>query len=106
MLTSEDILKLGTIETIVMALAKDELAPFRRHLWMDEPTGHPRLVKCPRSAVILEINNQRTSGSRCRQHGSDAIDNTYRIGNCRLAIEQPLLRVDHEQCRRRRDHRA
>jgi hypothetical protein len=68
---------------------------------MDEPTGHSRLVKCPRSAVILQMNNQRTSGSRCRQHGSDTIDHIYRTRNCRLAIEQTLLRVDHEECCRR-----
>jgi hypothetical protein len=88
--------KLSPIEAIVMALAKSELACFRRDLWMDEPTDRLRLVECPWSAVILEMNNKRASGSRCRQHSSDAMDYIDRIGNSRLAIEQTLLRVDHE----------
>jgi hypothetical protein len=42
------------------------------------------------------MNNQRTGGSGCRQHGFDVMDNIYCMRNCGLAIEQTLLRVDHE----------
>ena len=95
-LTRKHILKLGTIEAVVPRFAEDELARLWGHLGMDVPAGHPRLVKRPSDSIMLQMDDQASSGSCRRQDVDEAVDNTYRIRNGCLAVEQTQLHINHQ----------